>query len=131
LASASDFLQAADLDRAERDVLEDRLVGEEVERLEHHADVGAQLSERLALGGQRLAVDQDPAVVDRLEPVDGAAEGRLAGAGRPDDDDDLLRGDLEVDVLQHVQVTEPLVDTLDGDERLGHVALRCGSIARR
>ena len=41
----------------ERDVLQDRLVGEEVERLEHHADVGAQLGQRLALVGQRLAVD--------------------------------------------------------------------------
>jgi hypothetical protein len=43
----------ADLDRAERDVLEDRLVREEVEGLEHHADVGAQLGQRLALVGQR------------------------------------------------------------------------------
>ena len=40
---------------------QDRLVREEVERLEDHADVGAQLGERLALLGQRLAVDGDGA----------------------------------------------------------------------
>ena len=40
---------------------QDRLVGEQVEGLEDHADVGAQLGERLALLGQRLAVDGDGA----------------------------------------------------------------------
>ena len=53
------LLQPAHLDRAERDVLEDRHVREEVEGLEDHADVGAQLREALALFGQRLAVDRD------------------------------------------------------------------------
>ena len=96
--SASCLPTAAHLDRAERDVLQDRLVGEEVEALEHHADLGAQLGERLALLGQRLAVERDRALVDGLEPVDGAAQGRLAGAGRADHDDDLAALDGEVDV---------------------------------
>ena len=52
-------LLLAHLDRAEHDVLEDGLVREEVERLEHHADLAAQPGQRLALGGQRLAVEDD------------------------------------------------------------------------
>ena len=43
------LLDPADLDRPERDVLEDRLVREEVEALEDHPDLGAQPGERLAL----------------------------------------------------------------------------------
>ena len=102
---------------AERHVLEHRLVREEVERLEHHADVGAQLGERGALFGQRDAVDRDRAGIDRLEPVDGPAEGRLARTRRPDDDDDLAAIDDRVDVVEHVQVAEVLLDVLDDDER--------------
>ena len=70
-----------------------------------------------ALVGQHLAVDRDRAGVDRLEPVDRAAEGRLARAARPDDDDDLALCTLVVDVLQHVEFAEVLVDVVDDDER--------------
>ena len=42
----------------------------------------------------------------------------LPEPGRPDDDDDLAAGDLQVDVLQHVQFAEPLVDAGQADERL-------------
>ena len=64
----------------------------------------------LALGGQRLAVDRDGAGVDRLEPVDGAAQRRLARARRPEHHHDLAAVDLEVDVLEDVQAAEMLVD---------------------
>ena len=84
-------------------------MGEEVERLEDHADVGTQLRECRALLGQLLAVDRDRARVDGLEAVDRAAERRLARPARPDDDDDLAAIDDRVDVLQHVQVAEVLV----------------------
>src|SRR6185295_1064436 len=117
---------AAHLDRGERDVLQDRLVREEVEALEHHADVAAEAGEFLALIRQSLPVDGDLALLDGLQAVDRPAEGRLARAGRPDDDDDLTTRDLEVDVLQHVQFAEPLVDPRQTDERrsvrTGHVA---------
>ena len=49
--SASALDSPRDLDRAERDVLEHRLVREQVERLEHHADVGAQLGQSLPSSG--------------------------------------------------------------------------------
>ena len=77
----------------------------------------AQPGQRLALVGQRLAVEADRARVDRLQPVDRPAQRRLAGAGRADDHDDLAAVDLQVDVLQHVQVAEPLVDARQHDER--------------
>src|SRR6478735_11646537 len=112
----------ADLDRPERDVLEDRLVREQVERLEDHPDVGTQVGELLALLGQLLAVDGDRARLDRLEPVDGAAQRRLARPGRTDDHDDLAGADGEVDVLEHVQVPEVLVDTFEGDQGLCHAS---------
>jgi hypothetical protein len=108
--SASALL-LADLDRPERDVLEDRLVREEVEGLEHHADVGAQVGQRLALLGQLLAVDGDRAGLVGLEPVDRAAQRRLPRAGGADEDDDLALADGEVDVLEDVQVAEVFVDT--------------------
>ena len=55
----------------------------------------------------------DAAGVVHLEPVDAADQGRLARARRPDDDDDLALGDLEVDVLQRLERAEPLVDVLE------------------
>jgi hypothetical protein len=93
-------------------------VGEQVEALEHHADVGPQPGERLALLRQRLPVEQDLALVDRLEPVDGAAQRRLAGSRRPDHDDHLARGHVEVDVLEDVQVAVVLLHAGQSHERL-------------
>ena len=92
-------LLPAHLGRAERHVVEDGLVGEQVERLEDHPDVGPELRQLLALGRQQPAVEPDLALVDRLEAVDGPAERRLAGARRSDDDHDLAAIDREVDVL--------------------------------
>ena len=109
---------AADLDRAEGDVLEDRLVGEEVEALEDHADLGPQVGQLLALLGQRLAVEGDRALVDGLEPVDRPAQRRLARARTgPITTTTSPRLDGQVDVLQHVQVAEPLVDVVEHDQR--------------
>ena len=44
----------------------------------------------------------------------------LPEPGRADDDDDLAGAHGEVDVLEHVQVTEVLVDALQDDQGLGH-----------
>ena len=65
----------ADLQRAEGDILEDRLVRKEVEGLEHHSHLRAQSRERLTLLGQNLSVHADGAFVDWLQPIDRAAEG--------------------------------------------------------
>jgi hypothetical protein len=114
--------EAAHLDGAERDVLEDRLVREEVEGLEHHAHVGSQLREALALLGQRHAVDRDGAGVDRLETVDGAAQGRLTRSRGPEHDHHLAAADLGVDVVEHVQLAVVLVDRVHDHERFAIIA---------
>src|SRR6266540_532469 len=103
---------SADLDRPEADVVEHAHVGEQVELLEHHAHLGAEPCQLAALARQRAAVEPDRAAVDRLQPVDRAAQRRLPGAGRTDDHHDLASIEAEVDVLKHVEVTEVLVDPL-------------------
>jgi hypothetical protein len=113
----------ADLDLGERHVLQDGLVGEQVERLEDHADLGPQPRQGLALLGQRPAVDHDRAGVDGLQPVDRPAQRRLAGPGRPDDHHHLPAADGEVDVLEDVQRTEVLVDVAQLDQRFAGAAV--------
>ena len=49
------------------------------------------------------AVEQDAAVVDRLEQVDAAQQRRLARARRADEAHDLVVVDVEVDVGQHLR----------------------------
>ena len=70
--------------------------------------------------GSGLAVDRDGARVDRLQAVDGAAQRGLAGPGGSDDDDDLAAGDGQVDVLEHMQRAEVLVDVLQHDQVVRH-----------
>ena len=107
-----------DLHRCQGDVLEDRLVGEEIEGLEHHSDVGTQCRELLALLGQGLTVDADVARGDRLESVDRAAQGGLARSGGTDEKDDLPLVDREVDVAECLEIAVVLVDVLDDDQWL-------------
>ena len=65
-----------------------------------------------------LALHDDPACVDRLQQVDAAKQRGLAGARRPDEADDLVLGDDEVDALEDLEVPEGLVKALD-TQRLG------------
>ena len=62
---------------------------EELEVLEHHADARAKLRQ-VGLGVvDRIAVDDDLALLEGLERVDDLDQRRLAGSGRPADDDHL------------------------------------------
>jgi hypothetical protein len=81
----------------------------QVEVLEHHADFAADLVDLLQIVGQFDAVDDDLALLVLFQPVDAADHRRLAGTGRPADDDALAAHDLEVDVAQHVEIAVPLV----------------------
>ena len=78
-------------DGGERDVLERRSLVEQVEELEHEADVPAadmgQLG--LVLAGERLAGEDDLAVARRLEPGDEVQQRRLPAPGRARDRDEL------------------------------------------
>ena len=65
-----------------------------------------------------VALEEDLALLRRLEQVDAAQQGALAGAARAEDADDFAFGDLEVDAAQHLEVAEALVDPLQLEHRL-------------
>ena len=99
------------LPRGESDVVQHGQVGEEVERLEHDADaptsvVGVELGV-----GDVNPVEQDLAVVDRLEEVDAAEQGGLPRPRRPHHGHDLVGGEGEADIGEDGQVAELLPDT--------------------
>ena len=115
-------------DRRQRQVLQHGQVREQVEVLEHHADVAADLVDLLQVVGKLGAVDDDAALLVLLQAVDAADHGRLAGARRPADHDALAFGDAQVDVAQHVEIAVPLVhaDHVDGDAGLQRRGLERG-----
>ena len=86
----------------ERQVPHDGEVGEELVRLEDHADAAANLGPGDAGRGQVGPVEEDLPGVDGFEAVNGAQERGLAAAGGPDDDDDFTVGDVEGDTAQGV-----------------------------
>lgn len=103
-----------------------RLVGQEVELLEDHADPAAAS----ASGGDRErgevgALHQDAALRGGLQAVDQAQQGGLAGAGFAHHPEDLSGGDLQVDALQGMHGAGPaacgvgLGDPAELDERGG------------
>ena len=63
---------------------------EQIEGLEHHADLAADGVQRAQIVGELGAVDDDPAFLMRLQAVDAADHGGFAGAGRAADHDSLL-----------------------------------------
>ncbi len=100
----------SDPDRGEGQVLEDGLVGIEVEGLEDHADRGPDLVDVGLVVGYFRTVDGHPASGGLLEQVHAPDQGALSRSRRTDDDELFPLGYMEVDVLQHVQTAEMLVD---------------------
>ena len=96
--------QAARAHRRQRAVLQHGQVREQVELLEHHADLAAHRVDVAATGGEVDAVDDDAALLRRLEPVDAADQRRLARARGPADDDPLAGAHRQVDVGQDLEV---------------------------
>ena len=94
---------------------------EEVELLEDHAEVAAHLVDVVGLVVDVLPVDDDAAAVDLFKTVDGAQQGGLAGAGRPDDDHALAGSDIEAHILQGRELSEVLPDVADADDGLGAI----------
>ena len=103
----------AQLTGGEDDVLQDGLVLEEVERLEHHAHLLAQAVDGIASGKDVLAIDDDAAAGGRVEQVEGTQEGALARARWADDGDDLAPADICGDVAQHVEAAVTLLQVRD------------------
>ena len=78
---------------------------EQVEALEDHANFLAHLVD-VGLAVEYDTVDADLAGGRLFEVVHAAQQRALARAGRPDDDDDFLLLDCEVDALEHLDVTK-------------------------
>ena len=84
-ASASRARHLPDPPRGEREVVDRRQVREEVELLEDDPDALPDRRDVDALARDLLALEEDPARLDRLEQVDAAQQRALAAAARPDD----------------------------------------------
>src|SRR5690606_2073914 len=90
-------------------------VREKIERLEHHADFGADFIDVPEVVGELDAVDDDLALLVFFETVDAADERRFSGARRSADDNLLTFFHGEVDVPQHVKLAKPFVHTAQHD----------------
>src|SRR5665647_3133203 len=127
------LLLAPDEYRGLGDVLGGVLVREQVELLEHHAALHADLVDVLlegaavAAAGDVDAADADLAGRRVLEEVEAAQEGALARAGGPDEDQDLALELLEVDALEHVVLAEVLLQSFDPDDELTALVVVNGS----
>src|SRR5262249_4373199 len=119
---------AEDPARRKGDVVEGGLVREEVELLEDHPDPLADEVELPALLARSRArapadvasLEEDLALLGRLEQVDAAQQRALARAARAEDADHLASGDVEVDAAQDLEVAEALVDAPEAEHRLRH-----------
>ena len=100
-------------------------MGEEVVRLEDDPDPAADRVDVDVPRRDLRSADEDPARLDRLEEVDAAQKRRLARAGRPDQADDLVLVDLEVDPAQHLELAEGLVHAFDAECEGGSSAVAC------
>ena len=102
----------------ERHVLEHRHVRIERVVLEHHRHVAVFRRHVV----DHLAVDPDLAAGDVLEAGDHPQRRRLAAAGRADQHDELLVGDVEIDAAHGDCVVEVLDDVAKRDLRHGAVS---------
>ena len=101
-------------------VVADRLVRKEPDLLDHVADAAAQLDRRQA--HDVLAADGDAPARRLDEPVHHLHAGRLAAAGRADQDADLAGRDGQAQVVDRrrgVGASVALGDVLEGDDRAG------------
>ena len=117
-------------------VVEHRHVREQVELLEHHADVQPELADLLALAPGAMAAAEpharhlDGALGRVLEEVHAAQQRRLPRPRPPEDDHDLASVHLHVDASDHLQVPEGLVQALDPDDHVLGRSCRSLSAAR-
>ena len=100
-------------------IFQHRQMREQIEVLEHHADFAAHLIDVLEVVGQRNAIHHNVALLVFFQPVDAADHRRLAGAGRPADDDAFALFDIKIDVPQHMELAVPFVDGFQHDGGLG------------
>ncbi|MNF49393.1 hypothetical protein D3C84_306640 [compost metagenome] len=115
--------QAEHLDRCLHDVLQGAHVREQVEALEHHADLAAhsadvafrrthQLAAALDMG-QGFAIDLDHALVDGFQGHQRPQQGGFARAAGADDRHLLVGLHLQIEVIEHGEAAVALVHALE------------------
>src|SRR5205085_49208 len=119
-ARVHDALRLPDHVERERDVLEDGLVGEELEVLEHRPDVPAEVRDLPGVHAvEALSGDEDLSLRRLLLLQQQPDERRLARAGGSDDEDELALLDLDVDAVEgRNRAPIDLGDVLNADHRV-------------
>jgi polar amino acid transport system ATP-binding protein len=102
---------------AEDDVLQRGHVGEEVVGLEDEPEAAANRDRVDGRIGDRLAVEEDVAIVDVLEQVDAAQQGRLARARGADQRHRFVLAHGQVDPPQHLALAEGFGHAADLEHR--------------
>ncbi len=100
---------ALQLQRRQHQVFHHGQMREEIELLEHKADMAAQCVQVHVLAVDVLAVDFDHPFLDGLQPIDGADQRGLAGPGGSAHHHDLAPGDLRGHVGQRLIIAIPLL----------------------
>src|SRR6478736_9006879 len=83
---------------------------EQVEALEHHADLAADVLDAAQMRVYARAINDNLAALVFLELVETADQGRLARARGSTNDDALAAVDRQVDVPQNLEVAIEFVD---------------------
>ena len=118
--------QAQDPHGRHRQVLQHRHVGKQIELLEDHAHLAPNLPQAAGSGGNlpspavpfpdRLAVDEHLARVHALQSHEDSEYGRFAGSAGSDQGQLLGGGHLEIEIVQHQEVSIRLPDPAHGDD---------------
>ncbi|MNP08724.1 hypothetical protein D3C76_1008040 [compost metagenome] len=130
-------LHAQHLDRGLDHVLQGTHVREQVETLEHHADLRPHFAYMALVGdelravapghvGERFAIDFDHALVDALKRHQYPQQRRLARAAGADDRHLFTGGDIEVEAVEHGEAAVAFGHVLEADDRLSDG--RCGHV---
>ncbi len=92
--------------KAQADVVDHALPGQQARVLEHQPDIVADV-------GQRSVAGQHFAPARLVQPGQQAQQGALAAAAATDHGDELARRDVQVDALKHLAFAEGLADAFD------------------
>ena len=98
--------------RRDQQIVFHRQVAEQVELLEHHADVLADLAD-ISVCDLLTAVD-DLTTVDLFQTIDGTQQRTLAAAGRTAEHHDLMLIDIQTHAVQNGETAEFFRNILEG-----------------
>ncbi|MNL25590.1 hypothetical protein D3C87_1470750 [compost metagenome] len=128
---------AQHLHRRLDDVLQRRHVREQVEALEHHADLAANTADMPVIGRhqhavaighvrQQIVFDADQSVIDAFEGHQYPQQRGFPRAAGADDRDFLARRNVQVQVIEHREIAIAFGDVLEADNRLDRFRLMHG-----